>query len=465
MDRPARAPLHTPTAGAVPRRAILQCAARAAGVAGAMAATGSLQPPAAMAQGTRPTHLFTWTAPQPVMEGFGREISAFSREAGRRVQHRHVPWPSYQDVVKGQLIGGASEVDVCLLSDSWLPEFAEKGWVGPIDAEPDLARLIPDIRPHCRSGITFRGRQYGLPYYTDVIAFIYNRDLLRRAGIEEPPTSWDEVVAQSLRIQRLGLARVPLALPLDDDPWLIEIITALAYAFGGRFVREDGSAAMADAEAGVLSMLDFLRDAMRGHRILSAFAHETAEPDVTEAMAEGEHVFALLPGYRLRTLNDPRQSRTAGDLRVALMPRGGARGAHATVGWVRFFAATRSALSDPQRRDGALRLMAALGGPNVAGEYAFQRRLLIDAGLPSCALPLDQDPAVTAEIHRWTSSPMVLHQQAALARPKDLICPWLSAWQRDGMAALRRALAGDEDAGTAMRDAASRWNRMRDAHG
>ena len=36
----------------------------------------------------------------------------------------------------------------------------------------------------------------------------------------------------------------------------------------------------------------------------------------------GEYAFGLIPKYRLRTLNDPAQSKVAGNAKIALMPAG-----------------------------------------------------------------------------------------------------------------------------------------------
>jgi multiple sugar transport system substrate-binding protein len=40
--------------------------------------------------------------------------------------------------------------------------------------------------------VTWDGKLYGVPKYTDTIGVFYNKDLFAKAGIKEPPKTWDE---------------------------------------------------------------------------------------------------------------------------------------------------------------------------------------------------------------------------------------------------------------------------------
>lgn len=43
------------------------------------------------------------------------------------------------------------------------------------------------------SSTIFEGRHYGVPWRSNATALYYNRDLFREAGIEQPPTNWEEL--------------------------------------------------------------------------------------------------------------------------------------------------------------------------------------------------------------------------------------------------------------------------------
>lgn len=43
------------------------------------------------------------------------------------------------------------------------------------------------------NSVTWDGKLFGLPKYTDTIGIFYNKDLFAKAGLTEPPTTWAEV--------------------------------------------------------------------------------------------------------------------------------------------------------------------------------------------------------------------------------------------------------------------------------
>ena len=170
--------------------------------------------------------------------------------------------------------------------------------------------------------MTYKGKQYGNTYYSDYMAFIYNADMLAKAGIKAPPTSWAEVVDQSKIIKDKGLAQWPVLISMAQETWLIEFMTAMVFSNGGHFTDDKGNAVMQDPAHGAAPALRWLVDAVQKHSVLSPSCVETGELAVLKAFSSGEHAFSLMPKYRLRTLNDPAQSKLAGNAKIALMPKG-----------------------------------------------------------------------------------------------------------------------------------------------
>lgn len=50
------------------------------------------------------------------------------------------------------------------------------------------------------NSVTWDGKLFGLPKYTDTIALFYNKDLFKKAGIAEPPKTWDELLADARKL-------------------------------------------------------------------------------------------------------------------------------------------------------------------------------------------------------------------------------------------------------------------------
>ncbi|WP_431301533.1 ABC transporter substrate-binding protein [Sediminicoccus sp. BL-A-41-H5] len=403
----------------LPRRGLL--------LAGAGLAAPALAPALAQTADPQTVNFISWTSGAPIQATLRAQITSFMTATGLRVAHQHFPWSGYRTALLSRMLGDGP-ADVIWLSDAWLPEFAEAGWVSPIDDVAALARFKPETRASCVQGMSHRGEQYGLAYYGDNMAFLYNARLLERAGFGDPPRSWNEVVNQAQVIRRRGLAAAPLGLPLAADPWLIEVISTLVFSFGGDFVA-GGEPVMA-ARPQTRAALDFLAHAVLHERIVSPEAVSASEDDVLEAFGHGQHAFAILPTYRMRFLNNPARFAEAGHFHVALMPNGPDATRHETCGWVRMYALTSAAARNLRRLRNAVAFMGAFGGRDHTGEYAMAKRLLFGAGVPFCATPLYQDQQVIDYVTQWSlGGNMVLRQQMDAVRTKDTISPWFGNWQ------------------------------------
>jgi multiple sugar transport system substrate-binding protein len=412
---------------------------------------------AAQASGT--VNFIGWSA---AVDQVRAQITAFERATGIRVNYENFPWAQFRTALVTRLVGNAP-IDVSWVSDAWLPEFAEAGWLADINDIPQLMRYNGEASEYCTQSMVYRGRQYGLAYYGDHMSFMYNTELLQRAGISAPPTTWDEVVQMSLRIKQQGIVEYPLLLSLAADTWLIEFVSALTFAFGGRMVDDQGTAVMADANRGAVRAARFVRDAIATHRILSPGAVETGEINGLRAFGSGQHAFAIVPTYRIRALNDSSQASAAGKIRIALMPKGGPDGTNATLGWIRFYGMTPAAKQDRARRERAVRFMEFFGGRDTAGNYSMQKLLLTDVGLPSCAKPLDLDPDVQGFWERWAGGGAIIAQQAALARKKDTISPWFGEWVETSNQAWQAICLGRAEPEAGLRMAAAKWTELRRA--
>lgn len=444
--QPAPNALAAPTDPALRRRHLLTGAA-------ALVLGGA---PPARAQ-ARPTISFlSWSA---ALEPLKIHIEGFTAATGLGVFHQHLPWATYRAGVLNRLAAG-SQPDVLWVADTHLAEFAAANAIAPIDDIPELTRFNAEALPFCTQTMTLEGRQYGLGYYTDHMAFIYNQNLLARAGIARPPETWDQLVQQAKAMQQQGVCKDPLALPLAADPWLIEIIVAVLASFGGmRPVARDLDGP-GDSDRPMRNALTFLRDAMRHHGIMPANALDMTEADLFADFAEGDHAFTLLPSYRLMQLNDPRVSTAAGAFRVALMPNGADATGHFSQGWLRFYGMSAAAKADPARRAMATRFMAAFGGRDWTNTYRVQKAMLLDLGLPSCALPLAEDPAVRRFHARDAESALMLEQQRHRLRAKSIWAPWYGQWQVAMNEVWRETIAGRMEAADGVEISRVTWQGL-----
>ena len=400
----------------------------------------------------------TWSAAVDLVQSHAH---AFEQKTGIKVNYTNTPWAQYREALITQFIGGAP-IDTLWVSDSWLPEWADAGWIVPVDEFEELMKYNDDASAFCNESMMYDGRQYGVTYYTDFMGFMYDEAKLEEAGISGPPETWQDVVEQSLIIKEKGISEFPLMLALAQETWLIEFLSALVFSHGGRFVNDEGTAVMQDEKGGAVEALRWVVDAVHQHQIVSPGCVEVGELTGVKAFASGNHAFALEPKYRMRLMNDPEQSQIAGRAKQILMPAGPS-GSHATVGWMRFYGMTPQAYNDPQRAADTVKLIEWFGG-KADGEYLFQKLLFMDIGAGFGVKPLFEDPEIR-ETYNAYNNVEVVEQQQELAQKKDVISAWFGEWMESNGALWQQAILQQKTPEEAMGESGEIWDDLREELG
>lgn len=399
-------------------------------------------------------NLYAWSA---AVDQVKSHLTAFEAKTGIKINYSNAPWAQYRDTMVTKFVGKAP-LDVMWVSDSWLPEWADAGWIAPINGFPELMKYNAETDDFCTKSMQYNGKQYGLTYYSDYMAFFYDEEKLKKAGIKEPPKTWAELVQQSLIIKKAGLSEYPMMLPMARESWLIEFLTAMVYSHGGRFTDDNGFALMDDPKKGAHQAMQWIVDAVNKHKIISPACVEIGELNGLKSFGSGNHAFALLSRYRVRTLNDPKQSQIAGRVKQAMMPAG-PNGSHATVGWMRFHGMSAQAAADKTRAANAAKLIEWFGG-KADGKYQFQKMLFSDIGTGFGAKELFKDPAIVSSYQKYSDLAMFEKQQQ-LVKKKDVISRWFGEWDEVNGTAWQSAVVGKSSVADALKKSAQAWNQLK----
>ncbi len=408
------------------------------------------------AQAAEPINFATWSA---AVDQVKAHLAAFTAKNGVDVAYSNSPFAQYRETMITKFTGGAP-VDMLWVSDSWLPEFAQAGWLAPIDSFKNLTAYNAGTSDFCNQSMMYDGKQYGLTYYTDYMGFLYNADILAQAGFTKPPESWDEVTSMASAIKAKGLLDYPVVFGMAQESWMIEFISAMVYSHGGRLIDDAGTAVLQDGKSGAVSTLNWLVDAVGKHKILSPGCVTTGELEVLKTASAGKAAFVLLPKYRLRVLNDPAQSSVAGKFRQALMPMG-AGGSHSTVGWMRFYGMTPRAVANAERGQNTAKLIEWFGG-KADGDYRFQKTVLKDLALGFGVKALYDDAEVRASLGSYGDVDLMAQQQT-LAHKKDTIAPWFGEWNDSFGTAWQQAITGKTSVEAALKLSATKWAELKKA--
>lgn len=143
----------------------------------------------------------------------------------------------------------------------WTAEFAAHGYV---DALSDGDFSTDGFLPATVDSATYFQKVYGAPYASDGALLYYRSDWFEKAGLDSPPTTWDELEQMGKQIQ----AKVPEAKNADIYGGQFQKYEGLTCNFaefvnsaGGEIVGDDGKPNVntPEALAGVQQMADWFK--------------------------------------------------------------------------------------------------------------------------------------------------------------------------------------------------------------
>lgn len=146
-----------------------------------------------------------WDTSDPTHEGpaFKELIEQFNEEYPNvTVNYQSVPFGEAQNKFKTAAKSGQGAPDILRAEVAWVPEFAKLGYLYALDGTPLLEEN--EFLETPLSSNVFDGRTYGVPQVTDTLGLMYNKQLFEKAGIEEPPATWDEVADAARKLQAAG---------------------------------------------------------------------------------------------------------------------------------------------------------------------------------------------------------------------------------------------------------------------
>lgn len=98
-------------------------------------------------------------------------------------------------------VTGNDAPDVSWGLSEWFGELRQMNAL--LDLSP-YAATWPDrasIRPNVLSSLTVDGKLLALPQYIGLRALVYHDDLLKKAGIAQPPSTWDELLGMAAQVK------------------------------------------------------------------------------------------------------------------------------------------------------------------------------------------------------------------------------------------------------------------------
>ncbi|MFN4010065.1 MAG: extracellular solute-binding protein [Pannonibacter sp.] len=234
---------------------------------------------------------------------------------GVKVALEFVPYEALHDKIVAASGAGADGYDVVLFDVIWPAEFATRGFLADVsDRIP--ADATAKIFDGAWTTVEYDGKRYGMPWILDTKYLFYNEDMLKQAGIANPPKTWAELATQAKTIKDKGIVQYPLVWSWSQAEAMICDFTTLTAANGGAFF-EEGQPVF--ASGGARDALAYMKQTL-DDGLTNPATREYLEEDVRRVFSNGEAAFALNWTYMNAMANDPAESKVAGKVKVTSAP-------------------------------------------------------------------------------------------------------------------------------------------------
>ena len=384
-----------------------------------------------------------------VRENLGR----FTSQSGLSATFNPFPSNEYHTKMVASFTSGTN-FDVVYVRDSFLAEWASAGWIVPITGLPGVDDYMADLPQGIIEQMSFEGEVYGLPYYSGNSVFVYNQRLLKKAGINSPPKTWDELTKQASTLKQKGVVRNPIVIGLAaNENSILRNLEIISAGFGGRFFNDKLEPVFHQKNSGVKKALAWIANGI-SKGVINRASISQGDGEIDKFMRSGTAAFTIVTDYEMKVLNDPKKSDEAGNIKNALVP-GSADAVSGTIGYVRLYSITSEA--DKAK---AWKLVQFLGGKDATGAYYVPKRWALEFGLGFSPAPLYKDADVRNSISGWIN-PDILQEQAKYGINRAYrFVPYFSDWETEAWSEFQEIIDGGE-MDNSLEKLAKNWNELK----
>ncbi|MFF5722324.1 extracellular solute-binding protein [[Kitasatospora] papulosa] len=160
------------------------------------------------------------------------------------VKYVNVPFGEAQNKFKNAAQAGSGAPDVIRSEVAWTPEFADLGYLAPLDGTAAL-KGEGDFLKQAAASTKYKGKTYAVPQVIDSMGIFYNKKMFADAGVQPPAKIADlKTVAEKIK-KKTG--KTGLYLRGDDSYYFLSFL----YGEGGDLVDADAKTVTVDNAAGV----------------------------------------------------------------------------------------------------------------------------------------------------------------------------------------------------------------------
>ncbi len=141
-----------------------------------------------------------------------------------------------------------SRPDIAIIDHVYVQSLANEGQLADLSSlgsDTDVKSLVPE---NIYNANTYLGKAYALPMSANTVALMYNMTMLKKYGINEPPTTYSEFLADLSTIKSsCESSEVAFAQPINSTFSAMEFVSYVA-RLGGSLVSDDCKTVKIDSD-------------------------------------------------------------------------------------------------------------------------------------------------------------------------------------------------------------------------
>ncbi|HEX5566900.1 MAG TPA: extracellular solute-binding protein [Streptomyces sp.] len=174
-----------------------------------------------------------WDTSNEAEKGFFKKVAEEFEKKHPEVDVKYVsvPFGEASNKFKNAAGGSAGAPDVIRTEVAWVADFASLGYLAPLDDTPAVDNK-DDYLQQAWGSTQYEGKTYGVPQVIDTLALFYNKELLKKAGVEVPQ-SIEDLKNSTAKFEKQDVT--PLYMRGDDPYWFLPFL----YGEGGDMLDAD----------------------------------------------------------------------------------------------------------------------------------------------------------------------------------------------------------------------------------
>ncbi len=252
---------------------------------------------------------------------FASRVKDFETSTKVTVNLIQMGWDDVNDKLTAEMASGGSAYDVVEFDNGNVAAWLGAGWVEPLDSYMPKGftnGMIPGLVDLFTGA---DGKLYGIVWNNDTRFFFYNAGMLKKAGIKDPPRTWDELISQSKTLMNKGIAKYGMAGYWKAEWALANDFHFYAYTYGGKIVDKQGNFLFNTDPNTLAACQEMVKMLKEGIMDPASLTYD--QEAVNNIFLKGDVAFLNqgIPGI-MGYAQDPARSKVVGQVKVGLVPGG-----------------------------------------------------------------------------------------------------------------------------------------------